>query len=259
MESLGLGKKRKSPEGGLGPQIFKQYKKAMIQSLTEIHDRLDVLESDLSTSRSDTFLIADLVTEKEYRLGVKKYGEHVGELRDECLANGITAEEFDRGFGVDKDQVRRLKDGRGFPPKGEDVRQMFANLEGRTKLSEKTSFDPERQAALEWDAHEAYEARKARETLKERIDRVEAKLQRKAEFEANLAACVGALRRKVASLKQQQAVSGGQGQSLRRRIELAEAALKRALERREVIKEELVACAIRALKALGEVRGFLDF
>jgi len=255
---LGEGKNQRFSEGEPGARIFEPRGEALIRDLSGIGDQLRRIESRLRGAHAETSRISDLITEREYRLKVSKCGESLGELRSECLGNGMTAEDFTARFGASKDYVRRLKEGYAFPPKAGELPQMFTNLEGQAGLSEKTVVNPERRAALERSAEEAWKAREARQTLKKRIESTEVKLQRKADLEADLADCAGALRKKIASLKQQQAVSGGQGQSLRRRIELLEAALKRALARREAIKEELVACIIEVLKLLSKVKCYLD-
>lgn len=255
VEPLGGRRERESAEDGPRPWIIETPKEKTIQGITEIYDHVGEVESGLKKACSETSQITDLVTEKLYRQKVTAYGEELKKFRDGCVAEGINIVEF-----AGKDRVRKLRNGDGIPDSDKKVRKWFADRKARAEGSEKTSTltSPEWQARLERGAHEATEARKERGPLRKRIDAAEAQLRRKTEFEADLAACVGALRKKVAVLKQQQAASGAQREELRRRIELLEAALNRALERQEISEKELAEWARGALPVFDEMKRYLD-
>lgn len=252
---LGARRKRQSAGDGPGPWILGPPRKKTIQGITEIHDLLGKFESGLKKACLDTSEITDLIIETPLRQKVMAYGEVLKEFRDGCVAEGINIDEF-----AGKDRVRMLRKGDGIPDSRKKVCVWFADRGARAEGLEKTSIltSPEWQARLEKAAHEAFEARREREPLRKRINDAEAQLRRKIEFEADLAACVGALRKKVAVLKQQQAASSAQREELRRRIELLEAALNRALARQEISEKELAEWARSALPVFDAMKRFLD-
>ncbi|WP_369228950.1 hypothetical protein AB5J56_00690 [Streptomyces sp. R21] len=220
-------------------------KEEMSRDLSSANDQLSAVQFYLNKSK--------LVPEKGPD---SEYGKLFWGLYQDCQKEGIKAKDFCSAFLYGKDYPRRVRDGVAGVLSHDDLFIGLASLEKGTGFKEKIAFTPERQEELE--KARAKEERERKEAIKGRLESAETKLKRKIELDAALAVCIGALRTKIGSLSQELAVPGGQQQSLRRRLELAEEALRRALARREKNHEELRECAGRLLKVVGEVKPFLD-
>ncbi|GLP67363.1 hypothetical protein TUSST3_39850 [Streptomyces sp. TUS-ST3] len=173
------------------------------------------------------------------------YMRLLAEVKDEYVKEGGKVKDFYSGFLITPRSFDRVVKGKSIGPGPDHLPSMFSNLAKETDFT--TELQPEVETV----------AREMPRTLRKRLESTEAELGEKIELEAALAARVGSLQKKVASLKQDLTVAGAQRQVLLRRLEQAEEELREALEQWRENSAKLRKCAERMLKVVSEIKPFL--